>query len=138
MSEPFLERLSQFTPDAGRLDRDALLYAAGRHSARPNRGWIALAAALASTQALSLALLWPQPAPPAAHVPAVAASPMPAPARLEPATAAASDSPTLWSARHGLLESGPEECPPPAKAVTLIDSGPPLRAFGTPPPSLLN
>ena len=38
MSEPILERLSRFTPDAGRLDRDALLFAAGRESARPNRG----------------------------------------------------------------------------------------------------
>ena len=52
MSEPFLERLSRFTPDAGGLDRDALLFAAGRGSARPNRGWMALATLLASTQAL--------------------------------------------------------------------------------------
>ena len=40
MSEPILERLSRFTPDAGGLDRDALLFAAGRESARPNRGWM--------------------------------------------------------------------------------------------------
>ena len=32
MSESFLERLSRFTPDAGRLERDALLFAAGRRS----------------------------------------------------------------------------------------------------------
>ena len=57
MSEPFLERLSRFTPDAGRLDRDALLFAAGRGSVRPNRGWITLATLLASTQLLSLVLL---------------------------------------------------------------------------------
>ena len=57
MSEPFLERLSRFTPETGGLNRDALLFAAGRRSARPNRGWIALAAALAGTQTLSLALL---------------------------------------------------------------------------------
>src|SRR5262249_5728763 len=59
MSEPILERLSLFTPDAGRLDRDALLFAAGRASARPNRGWMTLASLLAGTQALSLALLLP-------------------------------------------------------------------------------
>ena len=63
MSEPILERLSRFTPDAGRLDRDALLFAAGRDSARPSRGWMALATLLASTQSLSLLLLWPQPRP---------------------------------------------------------------------------
>ena len=33
MSESFIERLSRFTPDAGALDRDSLLYAAGRESA---------------------------------------------------------------------------------------------------------
>src|SRR5262245_37160929 len=60
MSEPFLERLSRLTPDAGGLDRDALLYAAGCSSARPNRGWIALAGALAVSQVVSLFLLWPR------------------------------------------------------------------------------
>ena len=49
MSEEFLERLSRFKPDAGGLDRDALLFATGRASARPNRGWVALAALLAAT-----------------------------------------------------------------------------------------
>jgi hypothetical protein len=47
-----------------------------------------------------------------------------------------SDSPGLWSARHGLLESMPEDRP--AGDGTLIDAGPPLRAFAPPPPSLLN
>ena len=65
MSEAFLERLSRFTPDAGGLDRDALLFAAGRSSARPNRGWMTLASLLAGTQTLSLVLLWPHPTPPA-------------------------------------------------------------------------
>ena len=64
MSEPFLERLSRFTPDAGGLDRDALLFAAGRNSVRPNRGWKTVASLLAATQALSLVLLWPRPNPP--------------------------------------------------------------------------
>ena len=60
MSEPFLERLSRFTPDAGRLDRDALLFAAGRSSARPNRGWIAGFGAGRHPGAVAGALLWPQ------------------------------------------------------------------------------
>src|SRR6516162_1781154 len=69
MSEPFLERLSRFTPDAGSVNRDTLLFETGRASARPNRGWIALAAALAATQALSLVLLWPHTSPPGAGSP---------------------------------------------------------------------
>jgi hypothetical protein len=68
MSEPLLEHLKSFTPDAGRLDRDALLFAAGRGSARPNRDWLALTSLLAGTKALSLVLLWPHSRPPAASL----------------------------------------------------------------------
>jgi hypothetical protein len=138
MSESFIERLSRFTPDAGGLDRDSLLYAAGRESARPNRPWIVLATALALTQPLSLMLLWPHPAPPAAyvHVPVVV---MRAPATtVTSGTADSSDSPGVWSARHSLLESEPEDIPVPVRAITFVESGPPLRAFGPPPPSILN
>ena len=135
MSEPILERLSRFTPDAGRLDRDALLFAAGRSSARPNRGWMTLASLLAGTQALSLALLWPHSSPPVERstvsvvgVPAPSAAP-------EPPASGASDDPGLWSARCGLLR--PEAVDHPAGDVTFIESEPPLRAFPT-PSSLLN
>ena len=135
MSEPILERLSRFTPDAGRLDRDALLFAAGRSSARPNRGWMTLASLLAGTQALSLALLWPHSSPSVwkstvsiADVPAPSAAP-------GPPAIGASVNPGLWSARRGLLESDSNDRP--AGDMTFIDSGPPLRAF-RPPPSLLN
>ena len=135
MSEPILERLSLFTPDAGRLDRDALLFAAGRASARPNRGWMTLASLLAGTQALSLALLLPHSSPSVekstvsiASVPAPSAAPEP------PASGATAD-PGLWSARRGLLESDFDDRP--AGDMTFIDRGPPLRAFPL-PPSLLN
>ncbi len=53
------ELLTRFTPDAGQLDRDALIFAAGQASVRPNRGWIALSALLATTQAVSLVLMLP-------------------------------------------------------------------------------
>jgi hypothetical protein len=137
MSASFLERLSRFTPDAGRLERDALLFAAGRRSARPNRGWIALAATLASTQALSLALLWLHPTTSSLHPSGPVASAPSVPEPLEPATSRATDSGSLWSARHNLLASDHEE-PPTDHAVTLITSEPPLRAFGPPPASILN
>jgi hypothetical protein len=138
MSESFLERLSRFTPDAGTLERDALLFAAGRRSARPNRGWIALATALAGTQALSLALLWPHATPPAGGLPESVTALPSSPAPSESATAQALDSPGLWSVRHSLLESDSEDRSPSARTVTIVDREPPLRAFGTPPSSILN
>ena len=80
MSEPLAERLSRFTPDAGALDRDALLFAAGRASARPGRRWKALAGALAASQLLTLLALWPHTPPTASPVepsPPVAVEPPP-------------------------------------------------------------
>ena len=50
------DSLSRFTPSLGDLDRDALLFAAGRASARPDRKWPTLAALLALSQTLTLAL----------------------------------------------------------------------------------
>jgi hypothetical protein len=136
MSEPFLERLSRFTPDAGGLDRDALLFAAGRGSARPNRSWKTLATLLAGTQVLSLVLLWPKPIPPAGGLSvAVATAPLPR-AALELRTNEPPAKPAVWSARHELLQSEAEDRP--SETVTFVDSGPPLRAIGPPPASLLN
>jgi hypothetical protein len=136
MSEPFLERLNQFTPDPGRLNRDALLFAAGRSSARPSRPWQALAGLLAGTQALSLLLLLARPVPsthglsmPVAAVPAPAAVPQPS------VTGPAPD-PGIWSARHRLDELEPEDRP--ADALTLIDNEPPLRVLSPAPTSLAN
>jgi hypothetical protein len=136
MSEPSLERLIRFTPNAGGLDRDALLFAAGRASARPSRGWKTLASGLAGTQVLSLALLWPRPAPPSAGIAVpVAAVPEP-PSTPEPPTSEPRAIAGIWSARHSRLASETTDCP--AGDATLIESGPPLRASGPLPLSLLN
>ena len=135
MSEPFLERLSRFTPDAGGLDRDSLLYAAGRASVRPNRAWIAVTTALAVTQALTLALVLRPTAPPASPPLSPAVQP-PVTAPPEPTWSDPSDSPGLWSVHRGLLDATSEDRPAPA-AGTLIESEPPLRAFA-PPSSILN
>src|SRR5437764_15363134 len=99
--QPFAERLSRFTPDATGLDRDGLLFAAGRASARPNRRWIALAGALAACQLLTLTLLWLRPAGPkdalvtAPAVPEAAASSSPRPA----------DPSELWALNRRALQS---------------------------------
>jgi len=76
--------LSRFTPSPVGLDRDAVLFAAGRASARPGRKWPTLAALLALSQALTLALLvtGTQTAPvplalPAPNEPGESVSPMP-------------------------------------------------------------
>jgi hypothetical protein len=142
MSEPILERLSQFTPDPGRLVRDELLFAAGRASARPNRAWISLAAALAGTQVLALFLLLPQaPLPQSASTARIASSPVPptSPALSpsgETTTASAMASSGVWSVRH--LLDDVEIADRPADVVTLIDAGPPLRAFGPLPSSIFD
>ena len=135
MSEPFLERLSRFTPDAGGLDRDALLFAAGRSSARPNRGWMAAASLLAGTQALSLVLLWPHPTPQDTRfaVP-VAVAPEP-PTTPEIRTTGEWANPGRSSARRSLLKLEIEDGP---ADVTFIDSAPPLRVFGSLPPSVVD
>ena len=102
MSEPFLERMSRFTPDAGGLDRDALLFAAGRSSACPNRRWIALSSLLGGAQALTLVLLWPPPAPPPGRrstVP-VASVVVRVPTSPPPSSPAARVNSGLWTARQ--------------------------------------
>jgi hypothetical protein len=136
MSESFLERLSRFTPDPGNLNRDALLFTAGRGSARPNRGWQTAVALLAGTQALTLVLLY-SPARPSVGGPRdsiVIASP-PA-AQVEIAKSDVLANPGVWSARGRLDVADVEERPD--ETVTLMDSGPPLRAFGSAPDAILN
>jgi hypothetical protein len=138
MPDPFLERLSRFTPDAGRLDRDALLFAAGRSSARPNCRWVAIASVLASTQVLSLAVLWPRAnsnRPTDGSAVAVATLPAPSAANEPSASEAVADS-ALWRARWGLLEPDSEYRP--AAGVTFIETEPPLRASRPIRRSLLN
>jgi hypothetical protein len=87
MPEDVTRDLSAFTP-AG-LDRDAVLFAAGRAAARRWGGWKWLATGLAVTNAVTLGvLLWPKPAveaPPAVEVP-VPAVVEPVPTRPEPSS----------------------------------------------------
>lgn len=131
MAEPSLERLNQFTPDAGRLDRDALLFAAGRSSARPSRRWTTLAATLAVTQSLSLILLWPPRDPAVGGSTLPVAGPMDSKTTVAPRIALPSSRPISWSDRHRLRDATTDD------DADWVESGPPLRAFPL-PPSLLN
>ena len=132
MSDPLAECLRRFTPDAAGLARDALLFRAGRASARPGRGWVALAGALALSQALTLALLWPRSTPPAGR------------GGREPVSGALveqlppdppADGAELGSLWRRLLEDE-GDLPAPAVGDALVPDGPPLRAFAGPSTSL--
>src|SRR5215813_7495811 len=130
-SERLAERLSRFTPDGSGLDRDGLLFAAGRASARPNRRWVALAGSLAACQLLTLALLWPRPAPPVVAPVADVAAPRPIeppPPSLGPRGA--------WPLREQAIASE-GNLPSSPSVEPLVPSEPPLRAFGALPASLL-
>jgi hypothetical protein len=138
MSEPFLERLTRFTPAAGDMDRDVLLFAAGRASARPNRGWITLAAVLAATQVLTLALWWFSSPPPVAQAPTLIAPPSPTPVPAEPTSSESSDDPGLWSAYHGLRSPEIAERPERAFPGRFVESGTSFRPGASRLPLNLN
>jgi hypothetical protein len=142
MSEPIDERLSRFTPDAGRLDRDSLLFEAGRKSARPNRAWTVSASVLAFTQLVSLVVLWPGMLPQAGErtfaanrPPSRAVDPG---ATLEQTPSDVKNSQSLWAARRRFQESEIDDKPAPADGGPFVESEAPLRAFTPPAVSLLN
>ena len=127
MSEDFGERLSRFTPDRGGLDRDALLFAAGRTSARPNRRWVALAGILAASQLVTLALLWPRPVPPG--VMPVANAPAPAAVSAPPEDPAPPPNDALAAWALGQQYAGGQtDLPPPRPVANLRPDAPPLHA----------
>jgi hypothetical protein len=131
MSEPLAERLGRLTPDAGGLDRDALLFAAGRASVRPGRRWKALASVLAASQLLTLLLLWPRTP---ATTPFVSPGPSVA---VEPVQLVPPDPSSWWSLRERAFASE-GDLPAPAVEDSLLPAGPPLLAFVHLPATLLN
>jgi hypothetical protein len=118
--DPVTDRLARFTPSAGGLDRDALLFAAGRRSARSSRLWPAAVVLLAVSQVVTLIALWPSErvAPPVVGpVPANS----PPPKSVAPPTPPASD---VWTVR-----SDPDVMPGPTPATgQFVTAGPPLTA----------
>jgi hypothetical protein len=131
MSEPILERLSRFTPDGSGLDRDALLFAAGRASARPNRNWIALAAGLAACQLLMLGVLWLRPAP--SPIPSTTLTQFdPFPSAVRPPEPSPVDDAERWAMKWRLLAAHSDDLPPPTPIDEPAPSPPLLRAFASP------
>jgi hypothetical protein len=133
MSEPLAERLSAFTPDGSGLDRDGLLFAAGKASARPNTWWVALAGLLAAGQVATLVWLWPKP-PPRVVTPAPVVAPAPAEPDEHPAPAPppeSSPAPSMVDRRRWTEDA---ESPRPAPARSLVPDAPPLHAFAASTP----
>ena len=116
MPGPVEESLSRFTPSLGGIDRDAILFAAGRASARPDRKWPTLAALLALSQILTVwLLLSPGPLPP---------SPTPLPVPIIP-----SDPETTIPIVRDWRPIFDETAVPPIVSDDLIPDEPPLHAY---------
>src|SRR5581483_231977 len=121
LTDPVARTLARFTPTAAGIDRDELLFAAGRASAPGPRWWKRATAALLVTQATTLTA-WLRPAPDRPPAPALAA-----PAAPEPPPAPAPLPPNSYGAfvravgADGLPPSAPAPGDPPA-------DGPPLTA----------
>jgi len=131
MSEPLAEHLSRFTPDGSGLDRDGLLFAAGRASVRPRRRWPILAGLLTLSQTLTLFFLWPHtptPEPNRMIETSRAADPLDVP------LAAAGD-PEPSSLRH---LTGELDAPQPPSDKPMVPPDPPLHAFGALPDAAMN
>jgi hypothetical protein len=131
MSEPLIERLSRFTPNTGGLDRDALLFAAGRASVRTSRWWKVLAGFLGGSQVLTLALLLPR------TINSQAPTFADRPALHETNTANSVDTPALVMNRNLLLTEAAEYGDS-GSADPMVPSDPPLHAFGSPSAACLD
>ena len=132
MSKPLAEILSRFTPDGTSLDRDTLLFAAGRASARPNRRWQVVAGALAACQLLTLTALWPKAPSVPIHPPMVAVRPS------ELATPLTPRDPSELSVLSERLLASDGNWVPPAEKGPMIAPETPLRALGPAPAKYLN
>ena len=112
------ESLRRFTPNAPGLERDAILYAAGRRSARGSWLWKALAGLFAVTQVITLLALWPRPQPVETFV-----GPPSTVAPVDPVPTPVSPPADVWTAG-----SRSEELPerPALSTIEFVPSDPPL------------
>lgn len=131
-------QLSRFTPDRGALDRDALIFAAGRATANKHRGWKALAGALAASQLLTLVMLWPRAAAMAPSGRQIDVASLPGSAIESAPTAALEASPFQLSTLRQELSATRRDSVPPQVDGPMLPDVPPLRASSPIPPALLN
>jgi hypothetical protein len=117
--DPVTDSLARFTPSAPGLDRDAILFAVGRRTARGTWVWKAIAGLLAASQTVTLVILWPTPSP--LESPLVPAPAVVTPA--EPALPPTSSRSDVWTAgsRPDVLQVEPA-----LAAVQYVPPEPPL------------
>jgi len=132
MSESLPERLSRFTPDGSAIDRDGLLFAAGRASARPNRRWQLCVSGLAASQVVTL-LLWL----PWNGIPS--GTPFVSPERMPATTSWTTSTTSGHTATPKLraLTSASANESSPAPAGSLVPDAAPWHALASPPADLL-
>jgi hypothetical protein len=133
MPEPIIDRLSQFTPNGSSLDRDALLFAAGRASVHPNRGWMALAGMLATSQVMTLALFWLRPTPSVLVESSELSSGI-----VMKIPHAPPDASELGVLNRALVASKDAELPPSYPTDDLVPDEPMIHAFAAPLPEGLD
>jgi hypothetical protein len=126
--------LSRLTPNRGKIDRDALIFAAGRRSAGKNRGWKAMTGILVAGQLLTLAFLGPHPAASRPSNQVRIASDRPE--QVERGTTA--PLPSEWLQLRESLLAGERMPAPKESNEALVPDDPPLRAFAVASPTLLN
>jgi len=133
-NESLAERLSRFTPDGATIDRDSLLFAAGRASVRKSRSWIALVGALAASQLATLIFLWPRASVPTSPAESFAASEPAATVEREPVASSPYSllrlQQSMFANEHGFPQRPVEE--------PLVPDEPPLHAFSSFPSRRLN
>jgi hypothetical protein len=136
--DPLARQLSRFTPDGTGLDRDALLFAAGKASARPVR-WLALAAALAASQFVTLGLLlWSLQVPPTGDPLVAPAARLAVEPPQRPLTESHPPEPlALWTLSQRVF-AGDGKLPAETYVDDPVPSEPPLRAFGALPAALVH
>lgn len=130
MNDALAEKLGRFTPDTTGLDRDALLFHAGRASAQPRQIWPALAGMLVLSQAATLLFFLTQSPEP---VRTIVVAPAPhEPARKEdPFDKPASDEPREWSYRRAIQSGNIDDLPmqPPIENAVAANKVLTVRSF---------
>jgi hypothetical protein len=120
-NDPLVAKLIQFNPAASTIDRDAMLFAAGRASAPRSQGWKALAGILACSQAAMIALWFSvTPSGIPSNQPLVPVAPWPVASSSDEATVHALALDSYGNLMH---EAASGKLPTPSPAADAVTSG---------------
>ncbi|HJZ56376.1 MAG TPA: hypothetical protein VKE74_15535 [Gemmataceae bacterium] len=129
--DPVFDRLARFTPDDSALDAAAILFRAGKASARTPRRWKLAVTGLLSTNIAVVGLLIfgkrtsePTPAPEPVAVPLIV--PVPVEVSSPAPSPGPSGSPSLWSVGALMGTTDPDQLPKPEPVINLAPADTPL------------